>query len=171
MVCVCIKDNDPRAFSILGLSLSIFCLLHYLCFAFTVVDWLDIRDRFFVGHQRYYLSMEGEMRQGQVRGHRLLRVGLLIGALLLLERHRFLRRIVRLVIGASDCTIMMRMIGDETAVHSGTRVIFSPLSLLPAWSIYNPTTGKDDRQRFLLLFTSALLCNTQIKNEKLLLYK
>ncbi len=74
-----------------------------------------------------YLSMEGEMRQRQVRGHRLLRVGLLVGALLLLERHRFLRqrRIVRLVVGASH-SIMMRMIGDETAVHSGLSLSPSP---------------------------------------------
>lgn len=87
----------------------------------------------------FYLPMEGEMRQGQVRSHCLLRICLVIGTLLLLQRRRFLcgiffvfvvlLRMLRILVNgcrrradwASQQTIvMMRMIGDQqrTAVHS-----------------------------------------------------
>lgn len=90
----------------------------------------------------FYLSMKGEMRQGQVRSHRLLRIGWVVGTLLLLQRHRVLADIFFVVIVllpmllrilVIDCRrracqqtiVKMRVIGDQqrTAVHSDTRLV------------------------------------------------
>lgn len=61
------------------------------------------------------------MRQRQVGRHRLLRVGV-IGALLLLQRHRLFVRIVSRVVVTCQTVMVLRVIGDETAVHSDTPV-------------------------------------------------
>lgn len=63
-----------------------------------------------------YLAMEGEVREGQVRGHRLLRVGLVVGALLLVQRCHFLAQPGRRMIVFLAVVAIIRVVEQKVRI-------------------------------------------------------